>query len=144
MSTIYAESSAVLRWLLGADGAALIQDELGRAGVVISSALTSAEVARTLRRLVATGTVDPGVADGAWARYLTAMAHWHLYAVSDAVLSRVALPFPREPVRTLDAIHLATASLFSLEVMPTVVLSVDQPLRDNAVGLGLAIAPGVA
>lgn len=79
--------------------------------------------------------------DAAWGRYSSALAHWHLYAVSDPVLARVAQPFPREPVRTLDAIHLATAAIFSREVTPTVVLSVDDRIRDNARGLGLGVVP---
>jgi hypothetical protein len=44
-------------------------------------------------------------------------------------------------VRTLDAIHLATAVLFSLEVTAPVVLSLDAPIRDNARALGLVLAP---
>jgi hypothetical protein len=34
-----------------------------------------------------------------------------LVAVTDPVLARVRRPFPVEPIRTLDAVHLATADL---------------------------------
>lgn len=73
-----------------------------------------------------------------------ASAHWYVYAVSDAVLDRVCQPFPREPLRTLDAIHLATAVLVSRDVTPPTVLTVDQRVRgvrDNALALGLGVAP---
>lgn len=53
MSTVYAESSAVLRWLLGAEDGERVRAALADARAVISSALTAAEVARTLRRLAA-------------------------------------------------------------------------------------------
>lgn len=140
MSALYAESSAVLRWLLGADDGAAIREILASAEIVVSSALTSVEVGRTLQRLVAGGAIKPQARDSAWARFSAAAAHWHLYAVSDTVLERAAQRFPQEPVRTLDAIHLATAALFSLQVAPPVVLSVDRQVRDNAEALGLGVA----
>ena len=50
-------------------------------------------------------------------------------------------PFPLEPVRTLDGIHLATAYRYALEVEAVTVLSVDQRMRQNAMGMGLDILP---
>jgi len=141
LSSVYAESSAVLRWLLGSDGAATIQPALAEARAVVTSALTSAEVARTLHRLRAGNAIDARALDSAWARYSAAAAHWHFYAVSDSVLARVSQAFPREPVRTLDAIHLATAALFSREVTLAAVLSFDARIRENAQGLGLTVMP---
>lgn len=141
MSTVYAESSAVLRWLLGTEDATSLRDVLANARLVVTSALTSTEVARTLRRLVATGVIDTGASDDSWRRYAAASAHWHFYGVTDAVLARASQPFPREPVRTLDAIHLATAAMVSLEVTPPTVLSVDRSLRANAQALSMTVMP---
>ena len=141
MTTVYAESSAVLRWLLGAADAPVLQDLLANARVVVTSSLTSTEVARTLRRLVATGVMQPQAGDASWVRYSAAIAHWHCYGVTDAVLARASQPFPREPVRTLDAIHLATAAFFALELTAPTVLSVDHQLRANAQALGLSVMP---
>jgi hypothetical protein len=59
LSSLYAESSAVLRWLLGAWDADRIERRLATAPAVVTSELTSAEVGRSLQRLVATGQVDP-------------------------------------------------------------------------------------
>jgi len=141
LSTIYAESSAVLRWLLGASDADRIERILAAAPVVVTSELTAAEVGRSLQRLVATGRLDAEAAERAWASYAAASQHWRLYGVGEPVLQRVRQPFPREPVRTLDAIHVATAVLYALEVGPPLVLSVDEQVRANAGALGLAIAP---
>ncbi len=143
MNTLYAESSAVLRWLLGTADAPVLQDALANAQVVVTSLLTSTEVARTLRRLVVTGVIETQVGDGSWARYSAAIAHWHFYGVTGAVLARASQPFPQEPVRTLDAIHLATAALFALEVAPPIVLSVDRQLRNNARALGMNVLPAL-
>ncbi len=144
MSTLYAESSAVLRWLLGSEDAPSLQDALMGAGLVVTSALTSTEIARTLRRLVATGQIEASARNRSWDRYTAARGHWNLYAISDRVLERASQAFPREPVRTLDAIHLATAALIALEVTPPVVLSVDRQVRANVRALGLDVLPADA
>lgn len=141
MSTLYVESSAVLRWLLGATDAGQIEHELASAEALVTSALTSAEVGRTLQRLNATGHIDADAGSRAWTAYTAASAHWRIYAVTDAVLHRVRQPFPREPVRTLDAVHLATAVFYGLDVAPPVVLSTDTAVRANAEALGFAVAP---
>jgi predicted nucleic acid-binding protein len=141
LTTLYAESSAVLRWLLGAVDAPVLQEALVQAQIVVTSSLTSTEVARTLRRLVATGAIGAQEGDDSLARYAAASAHWHFYAVTDAVLARAAQPLPQEPVRTLDAIHLATAALFALEVTLPTVLSVDHQVRVNAQALGMHVMP---
>lgn len=141
MTLIYAESSAVLRWLLGVDDTAQIHAALVHASVIVSSALTSTEVARTLRRLEASGALDTRARESAWLRYSAAVAHWQIHALSEAVLTRASQSFPIEPVRTLDALHLATATLFSLEVAPVELLSVDRRLRENAQALGLGVTP---
>ncbi len=105
-----------------------------------SSAVTAAEVARTLRRLEAARAIDARARESAWARYTGAVAHWQVYAVSEAVLARASQAFPIEPVRTLDAVHLATATLFSLEVAPVTMLSSDRKIRENAHALGLDVS----
>ena len=141
MSVLYAETSAVLRWLLGAGEADRIERTLASAAVVVSSDLTTAEVGRSLRRLVATAELGSEDGERAWTSYGAASQHWHLYAVSEPVLAKVRQPFPREPVRTLDAIHLATALVHAAEVGAPIVLSVDRQIRANAQALGLTVAP---
>jgi predicted nucleic acid-binding protein len=141
MTDVYAESSAVLRWLLGSPDADAIAGILAKADRVITSTITSAEIGRTFRRLVATRLLSPEARDKAWVRYTSALAHWNVYAITDAVLSRTLDPFPAEPVRTLDAIHIATAALYAAEITPPTVLSTDNTLRQNAIGVGLAVTP---
>lgn len=141
VSVVYAESSAVLRWLLGAAGGAEIERQMAAAPAVVTSELTSAEVGRTLQRLVATGHLNAAAGERVWAAYSHASQHWHLYAIAESVLARAGQAFPREPVRTLDAIHLATAALHGREMGVPLVLSVDQQLRANAAALGFRVAP---
>ena len=84
MADVYAESSAVLRWLLGAPDADTIAGILAKAERIVTSAITSAEVGRTLRRLVATRQLSPDARDKTWVRYTSALAHWNVYGVTDA------------------------------------------------------------
>ena len=49
--------------------------------------------------------------------------------------------FPHEPVRALDAIHLAAALAWRQKLGPLVVASTDEVLRRNAAALGFALVP---
>lgn len=142
MRALYAESSAVLRWLLGASDAPVLGSTLGAAEVVITSAVTAVEIARAMARLVAEASLGPAERDECWRRFSDAVMHWSVYAVDERVLARAAQSFPHEPVRTLDAIHLVTAARFTIEVAPLTMLSVDHRVRRNAQGLGIAVEPG--
>lgn len=64
----------------------------------------------------------------------------YVVAITDAVLARVRRPFPVEPIRTLDAVHLATAELLGEPPPLMTIVSRDARVRDNAVALGYAIA----
>jgi predicted nucleic acid-binding protein len=137
MTAIYLETSALLTWLLGEPGEAKVREEVDAAEAVATSALTFLEAERALVRAVASGTVRE--ADTRRLRGMLARqrASWLVMTVSEAVLDRAARPFPVEPVRTLDALHLATALVFS-EALPDLrVLSLDRRVTENAAALGL-------
>ena len=58
------------------------------------------------------------------------------------IVQRSRRSFPCEPIRALDAIHLATA-LAVRSLSPDVhVLSFDDRIRDNAASLGFQVVPG--
>ena len=59
--------------------------------------------------------------------------------VDRAVLDRVRRPFPVEPIRTLDAVHLATAEVLG-EAPPLVaIVTRDGRVRENAEALGYTV-----
>ena len=64
----------------------------------------------------------------------------YIVAVTDDVLARVRRPFPVEPIRTLDAVHLATAELVGEAPALMTVVTRDDRVRQNAVALGYVIA----
>jgi predicted nucleic acid-binding protein len=137
--TVYAETSALLRWILGqADGEA-VRGDLAKAAHVVTSALTVVECERALVRLAA--TVDQKERAAARALLLEAARHWTLIEVDASIRVRAGQPFPVEPVRTLDAIHLATLLELEASIGPLEVLSTDTRVVENARALGFAVRP---
>jgi uncharacterized protein with PIN domain len=138
---VYAESSAVLAWLLGEPAAGTVREKLAGAERVVASSLTPLECQRALARGAATGQL-PADAAGAAARLLaTASTGWALMEMTGPALDRARAQFPSEPVRTLDAIHLAAAVEFQRALGPLTILSLDERIRTNASSLGLTPAP---
>jgi predicted nucleic acid-binding protein len=107
----------------------------------VTSALTQAEIARALKRLEALGQLSARDARTVWEAYAGTARGWSVYAVTDEIIERAGDRFPAEPLRTLDAIHLATAVAYGRDVTPVEILSTDARVRDNAQALGLAVAP---
>lgn len=139
---VYAESSAVLAWLLGEPTEEVVRSCLMNAGAVVTSSLTALECARGLSRARVLGRIDAGDELAALSLLDTAVAAWSVHDLTDRVLAGARCPFPVEPVRTLDALHLATATLFHEELGSATVLSLDDRIRGNAAALGLAVWPG--
>ena len=138
---VYAESSAVLAWLLGEQPAAAVRRLLAGAERVVASTLTPLECSRALARAVAAGQL-PEADAGAASRLLAhASPGWALLEMTGPALERARQPFPAEPVRTLDAIHLASALEFRNALGQLTLLSLDERIRANATALGLPAAP---
>jgi predicted nucleic acid-binding protein len=138
MKVVYLESSALLNWLLGQSSAAEVRRAVDRAEVVLTSKLTLTEAERALLRAESQGVLRGGDAQRVRGLLNRAQASWTRMAVSDEVLHRASRPFPIEPVRTLDAIHLATALEFTATFPDLRVLSFDSRVSNNAEALGIA------
>ncbi len=139
--TLYAESSAILNLLLGEPGSDRVADALGKAGRVVVSELTLAETHRTLLRARAVGKLTDAELDQARADLEHAGLGWSLQRLDAETYLRLRRPFPAEPIRTLDALHLAGALAAKREVPELRLLSLDARIRDNARELGFAVEP---
>jgi predicted nucleic acid-binding protein len=138
---IYAESSAVLAWLLGEQAAPQVREILGQAEFVIASDLTLLECDRVLIRAVALGDIDEAAAGDRRASLNAAAAHWHVLRLSAEIVDRARRPFPVEPIRTLDAIHLASALTARSGVAGVELLSLDDRVRRAGAQLGFRLQP---
>ena len=60
----------------------------------------------------------------------------HIVSVTEAILAQAGRRFPVEPIRTLDAIHLATAEALGDPPVLVTIVTRDLRVRDNANALG--------
>jgi len=60
-------------------------------------------------------------------------------AISVPVLVRAARPFPVEPIRTLDAIHLATVEESGETPQLVTIVTRDRRIRENAIAMGYTV-----
>ena len=138
---LYAESSAVLAWLLGEPRSEEVRRELAAAEIVVTSDLTLIECDRVLIRALTLGEITEAVAVARRAELARAAAHWTTLRLAPVIVDRARHRFPVEPVRTLDAIHLASALAGTAAVSSLAVLSLDEAIRANAVALGFDVQP---
>jgi predicted nucleic acid-binding protein len=139
--SVYVESSAVLSWLLGEPDGRSVRDIIVEERIVVTSELTLVECDRALIRATAIKALTEGEAIRCRATLNGAATQWTLFRVSDEVLERARRPLPHEPIRTLDALHLASALLGGRVIRGLEFLSLDNRLREAARGLGFRILP---
>jgi predicted nucleic acid-binding protein len=138
---LYAESSAVLAWLLDEADGAEVRRRLASAEAVVASDLTVVECDRVLHRAAALDEITEAEAADRRAHLAAASAHWHLLRIGTQVVERARRPFPGEPVRTLDAIHLASILVARSAVAGVDLLSLDARIRKAATRLGIRVRP---
>ena len=138
---LYAESSAVITWVLSEERESEIENALAEAELIISSDLTMLECERVLVRGSAVGELSGGELNRRQVMLRTAAQHWMLLSCDPPVIERAQRPFPNEPIRMLDALHLAFA-LEAGQMIPDVrILSLDRRIRKAARDLGMEVCP---
>jgi predicted nucleic acid-binding protein len=140
MKALYFDSSAVVAWLFSEPDAANVMRATEAADLVVTSQLTVVEAQRAIQRVMAQGTVKEARARKLHGALERESARWTTMALTDSVLARAGSAFPIEPVKTLDAIHLATALEFAGEFTELGMLTLDRRVSENATALGLATA----
>jgi len=124
--SLYAESRAVLAWLLDEEPAASGRELLAAQQIVVASDLTLVECDRVLQRAAALGELTEAEA---------ADRRAHL------AVARARQSFPGPPIRTVDAIHLASLPVARSAISGLALLSVDTRVRGAAAGLGIRLQP---
>jgi predicted nucleic acid-binding protein len=134
----YIESSALVAAMLEGDTQA--RGQLKEPGHRVTSSLTMAETARAIVRARAQGDLvaEEELAALGWLQEFA--EHCDLLDVTHEVLERAGRPFPVEPIRTLDAIHLGTVELLGETPQRVTIITRDRRVRDNARAMGYAIA----
>ena len=138
--TLYVESSALSAILLEGDDRVAAEIKMASEGIV-TSVLTLLETRVALRRAAAECRIDRSAFKTADKQLIAFRDRANLLDMDDRVLKDAEKPFPVEPIRTLDAIHLATIRLWSGKYGPVAVASHDRCVRANAVALGIRVVP---
>lgn len=133
----YIESSALVAAFLEHDTA--VVKKVPRGTQQVTSALTIAEAGRAIIRARATGRLTLDEEHAALRALRTFERRCFILDVDRAVLARVGRPFPSEPIRTLDAVHLATAELLGEPPALVTIVTRDDRVRRNAEALGYIV-----
>jgi predicted nucleic acid-binding protein len=143
VKAVYLETSALLAWLLGEARAPEVARAIDEADMVVSSVLTLVEAERALVRAEILNILNAADAERLRGLLSRSRQGWTLMEISADVRVRACRFFPVEPLRTLEALHLATALLF-MQAFPSLkLLSCDQRMLRNARALGLATNDGL-
>ena len=108
---------------------------------MLSSSLTVIECDRVLIRAVATNVLPEATAAERRSVAARTAEHWVVLELDAEIAERARRAFPAEPIRTLDAIHLATAVLARSLVPDLALLSLDERVRRSAEQMGFRLLP---
>jgi len=131
----------VLSWLLAENSSSPIRPLLSKADLIIASDLTLIECDRVLIRATTTKRLQEAQVSDRRALLARVSEHWTLFRIDSEIVARARQPFPQEPIRTLDAIHLATAIVARNLVPEIQLLTLDDRLRICGAHLGFEILP---
>jgi predicted nucleic acid-binding protein len=137
MRVLYIETSAILAWLFSEPNSHKVREQMDQSDIVVTSTLSLLETERAILRAINQNLLDSD--DGQRLRELFTETHssWALMEITREIREGASQPFPVEPVRSLDAIHLSTALEF-LKIYPGIkILSFDKRINDNIPPLGL-------
>lgn len=133
---LYLESSALVAAVLESDVNAM---DVIRSASVVASVLTFAEARRALIRALSSGRIGIREQEVAEAEIRRVEDGTRKVDITGLILDRVGRRFPAEPIRTLDAIHLATAEMLDDPAHPVTLLTRDRRIAENAELLGLRV-----
>lgn len=134
MNWVFLETSALLEYVASQPRETEIRHHLDAAPGLVASELALFETARVLARMG-----SPARAAQERLRRVAAVTMFH--PMQADLIERMRQAFPVEPVRTLDAIHLATALALRLPGEEVGFLALDDRVRQNAVALGFQVLP---
>jgi predicted nucleic acid-binding protein len=138
---LYAESSAVLTWLLGQEGEDQVRALLAEADQVFASDLTIIECERALHRGEFLGELTAAEATDRRSRLRLIADRWNVLRVTDEVVDLARRAFPVEPIRTLDALHLASAEVARNAIPEVSLLTLDERIEKNGRSLDFQVLP---
>jgi uncharacterized protein len=135
----YFDTSALVKRYVDQPGRRQVQ-QLVRRHDCVTSAILPVELRSALRRRVAERTLDSSRVSEILKRVAGDRAYWTAIEVGTRVLSGAEALVSVHPLRTLDAIHVASAQLFAarLSIPDLIFVSADTRQTEVASAIGLA------
>jgi predicted nucleic acid-binding protein len=130
MPSIFLETSALLAEVLGEPKGVFVKAKLKRAKRIIASRLIQVEAGRALLRIENDGAVPPLLVADLRRRLAAILPCLDLVELSKDICDLAAHVAPTRPLRSLDAIHLATYYKVREHDAEIRLLSLDQRLLD--------------
>jgi len=127
---LYLDTSAVLRAVLETGTTPEVEARIRQAGVLITSRLSLVESARALHRLRLSGQVSEARLADAERATAAVWARCELWELTPTVCEAARHVAPSRPLRTLDALHLATFVLARRRIAGLELLTVDERLHE--------------
>jgi uncharacterized protein len=135
----YFDSSAVVKLYVQESGRAAVL-RLLRQHELVASAILPVEIRGALRRRAAEKVIQSSRLPAALQQLAKDRAQWNLLAVSTEILDRAEQIVAGHPVRTLDAIHIASAQEFAGRLQARVpFISADHRQIEAAAAAGLIV-----
>jgi predicted nucleic acid-binding protein len=131
----------VLAWLLAEPAGGTVREIRAAADRVVTSDLTLVECDRALIRTQTSGRLAEAAVIELRVRLNGAATGWDILRLDPEVIERARRPFPREPLRTLDALHLASALVTVRVAERATLLSLDARVRVAGREPGLIVVP---
>ena len=136
----YFDTSALVKRYVNEAGRREVLQLLRRHECVASAVLT-VEIRSALRRRAAEGTLDAARVPEILGRIAADREYWTLVGVGAEVLRDAETLVASHPLRTLDAIHVASAQLFAARTSSPHLLFVSADMRQTeaATAIGLTV-----
>lgn len=138
---LFVESSALVAWVLWEARGKEVAAYLRATKRPWLSALAVPECFRSLSRAASLNRLDVAYVRAARRRVSALAAGCTIVPVDADILERAGEAFPVEPVRTLDAIHLASLERARAVSAKITLLSLDDRVRENAARQGIPVVP---
>lgn len=129
---LYLDTSAVLRAVLESGTSPEVEARIAAAPVVVTSRLSVVESSRALHRLRQLGQVSEANLADVHREVSALWARCELWELTAGVCETARHVAPGKPLRTLDALHLATFVLAREQIIGLELLTVDDRLQDAA------------
>lgn len=130
-----------MAWLLDQPGGWQAYDRVRTAEMALTSDLTMIECDRALLRHVSLGRLDGERVRTLRGELAAVTSSWQLLTIAPEIVARAREPFPDDRIRSLDAIHLASALVARSRFRDMAMVTLDDRIRGNATALGFEVLP---